>query len=79
MSTRLGLCSPSREKPADKPARRSGLMPVILTRRPARTAGGGPEPSERETYENDVRKAIVRDPDGDEYRLIRPPGSCRWG
>jgi hypothetical protein len=54
-------------------------MPVIQTRRPARTAGGGPEPSERETYENDVRKAIVRDPDGDEYRLIRPPGSCRWG
>jgi hypothetical protein len=36
-------------------------------------AGRGIEPSERETYENGVRKAIYRDPDGNEIGLGGPP------
>ena len=33
----------------------------------AAIAGRGLEPAERETYDNGVRKAIFRDPDGNEF------------
>jgi hypothetical protein len=36
-------------------------------------AGRGLEPAERETYENGVRKAIFRDPDGNEIGLGGAP------
>lgn len=39
----------------------------------AAIAERGLEPSERETYENGVRKAIFRDPDGNEVGIGGPP------
>lgn len=37
-------------------------------------AGRGVEPKERETYDNGVRKAIYRDPDGNEVGIGGAPG-----
>ena len=39
----------------------------------AATAGRGIEPVELETYDNGVRKAIFRDPDGNEIGFGGPP------
>ena len=44
-----------------------------LDARLAEIAARGLEPDERETYSNGVRKAIYRDPDGNEVGLGGPP------
>jgi catechol 2,3-dioxygenase-like lactoylglutathione lyase family enzyme len=43
----------------------------------AEIAGRGLEPDERETYSNGVRKAIYRDPDGNEVGLGGAPLAAR--
>ena len=52
------------------------LLTVVvsdLDDRLARIAGRGLEPAERETYDNGVRKAIFRDPDGNEIGFAGAP------
>ena len=44
-----------------------------LDTRLAQIAERGLEPAERETYDNGVRKAIFRDPDGNEFGYGGPP------
>ena len=62
-------------RPASAGSAMQTLFADDFDARLAAIAARGIEPEEQETYENGVRKAIFRDPDGNEIGLGGPPAS----